>query len=76
MMKCPGCGKEMEKGAVQSARGFYFTTEPSRFLPVPSLDTDVRLSGGGKLQNATCTAFHCRDCKKVILDYAENGWKG
>lgn len=30
----------------------------------------------GILQNATCTAFHCRDCKKVIMDYAENGWKG
>lgn len=75
-MKCPDCGKEMEKGVVQSTRDFYFTTEPSKYLSVPNLDTDVRLSGGGILKLPTCTAFHCRNCKKVILDYAGNFWQG
>lgn len=68
MMKCPGCGKEMEKGAVQSTRSYYFTKETSKFSSVPNLGTDIRLSGGGVLQTPTCTAFHCKDCKKVVLD--------
>lgn len=76
-MKCPFCGKEMEKGVVQSTREFYFTMEPSKYSSVLlNLDTDVRLSGGSILKLPTCTAFRCRDCKKVILDYAEKYWKG
>lgn len=69
-MKCPYCSNEMEEGVVQSARQFYFTTKPKKFSLTPDV-TDVWLSTHN-MTNPTCLAFHCPECKKIVINYSEN----
>lgn len=69
-MKCPCCGKEMVKGAVQSAREIFFTTMSHELFFTPVGSKDVSLSSHNWTR-PTCVAYHCEECKKVVIDYAE-----
>ena len=69
-MKCPCCGNEMTKGLAQSARRILFTTEKNDgFLDIKGKD-DVVISYNN-WSMPTCVAYHCGNCKKVVIDYAE-----
>lgn len=69
-MKCPCCGNEMTKGFVQSFRRMLFLTEKyDGFLDIKGKD-DVEISHNN-WSVATCVAYHCGSCKKVVIDYAE-----
>lgn len=69
-MKCPCCSSEMTRGWVQSARRILFTTLKSEaFFDIKAKD-DVILSSHN-WTNPTCIAYHCADCKKVVIDYSE-----
>ena len=67
-MKCPWCEKEMTAGFINSARKVLFSKNPNNdFFFIKSKD-DVMLTQ----HNWTChsaKAYHCPDCKKVIVDY-------
>lgn len=72
-MKCPYCGKEMVEGAVDSRSPIYFTERPRKILNLPRKQ-DVKLTQreGEKehfLPPTYCTAFHCENCRKVIVQY-------
>lgn len=71
-MKCPYCGKEMVSGVVQSARQIFFTNKAHKnwFVPDIAGKEEVLLSSHNWTR-PTCTAFHCPDCMKVIMDYAK-----
>ena len=70
-MKCPTCGQEMEEGVVQSAREIYFTVEPNLFFfRVKKEKGDILLSSHNWTR-PTCIAYLCRNCKKVVINYAE-----
>lgn len=69
-MKCPYCDKEMEKGFVQSARTVLYTTEKNEGLFTIKAKGDIVLTSNN-WTNPTCIAYHCRDCKKVVIDYSE-----
>ena len=66
-MKCPFCEKEMENGFIQGARQFFYTTKKKRVLFLPS-DDDIELSNNN-CTSPTCIAYHCIECKKIIIDY-------
>lgn len=74
-MKCPCCKKEMIQGVVQSARQIFFTDKPHKMWFVPDMAVkDEILLSTHNWTRPTCTAFHCPDCKKIIIDYsAEKG---
>lgn len=77
-MKCPYCGKEMEKGELRN-RGFnYFLPEGEKPLLLLSnfqkklekrnaiMLAPYPYGGGGEEYPA---AYCCRECKKIILEY-------
>lgn len=70
-MKCPFCGKEMINGAVKSAREIIFTknTEKKLFKTTIARDEEFSLSSNN-LGRPTCVAYHCPECRKVIIDYS------
>ena len=71
-MKCPICNHEMKEGVVQSGRTIFFTTAPHKFFFSPDslMSEDVTLSRHNWTR-PTCRAYHCEECKKVILDYED-----
>lgn len=68
-MKCPTCGQEMEEGVVQSAREIFFTIEPHRFWF--KVKKEEVLLSSHNWTRPTCIAYLCRNCKKVVINYAE-----
>lgn len=68
-MKCPTCGQEMEEGFVQSAREILFAIEPHRFWF--KVKKEEVLLSSHNWTRPTCIAYLCRNCKKVIINYAE-----
>lgn len=68
-MKCPTCGQEMEEGFVQSAREIFFTIEPHRFWF--KVKKEEVLLSAHNWTRPTCIAYLCRNCKKVVINYAE-----
>lgn len=70
-MKCPCCGKDMEIGFVQSTHKFFFKKEQKKnFWGDMEQDGDILLSINN--WNApVANAYHCKNCKKVVIDYSE-----
>ena len=68
-MKCPTCGQEMEEGFVQGAREIFFAIEPHRFWF--KVKKEEVLLSSHNWTRPTCVAYLCRNCKKVVIDYAE-----
>ena len=74
-MKCPYCGKEMEKGELRSRGGLFFLPEGEGlpklytkremekhnavYLPPYLLDVKAEFP----------TAYLCRDCSKIVIEY-------
>ena len=65
-MKCPCCGKEMISGVVQGGGPFCFRTKTcsKRFF------SDETLLSSHNWTRPTAVAYHCADCKKVVIDYS------
>ena len=72
-MKCPYCGKEMEKGLIQSAQELaWIGGEKKRLFGRASLYPEsVVLSKYSYLKGSAVTSYLCRDCKKVLIDYGD-----
>ena len=69
-MKCPYCGIEMTNGFVQSAREIFFTDESHSMWFKPTGKSEFSLSSHN-FTRPTCIAYHCKACKKVIIDYTQ-----
>ena len=76
-MHCPVCGKEMTEGFLQSARAVYFSDEKlEHFFIRPN--EKIALLTTENLTDTHGTAWCCRDCKKVVVDYSDipqSNWK-
>lgn len=68
-MRCPFCGNEMTSGAVQSGRVFFFATEPHNVWLWPNAAKGDFILSSDNWTIPTCVAYHCPECKKVVLDY-------
>ena len=72
-MKCPYCGNEMEQGFIQSPQEISWKKGDKRPLLGRALfhEGSVILSELSFMKGSAVTAFLCRDCKKVIIDYSD-----
>ena len=70
IIKCPYCDKEMISGYVQGGREVFFTETKHKWLFSHSKE-EILLTYNN-MTAPTCTAYHCAECKKVIIDYEEN----
>ena len=63
-MKCPSCGKEMEKGGMTTGGRMV------RWIPDDGFENETicRIS----LIKSTIPAYCCRDCSKLIVDYGKH----
>lgn len=71
-MKCPCCGDEMTAGFLVSSRDITFTEEKPNEHPIFRVrkrsDLELNKGSGGAIPN--CAAYHCINCKKILIDYA------
>ena len=65
-MKCPYCGKEMEKGYVQSARPVIWSRNKKKLLFTATAADDFTISEG-YLNGCFAEAYHCSKCKKIVI---------
>ncbi len=72
-MKCPYCSKEMEKGLIQSPQELaWLEGEKKHMISRASVyEGSVILSKFSYFKGSAVTAFLCRNCKKVLVDYAD-----
>ncbi|WP_024861879.1 PF20097 family protein [Ruminococcus flavefaciens] len=72
-MKCPYCKKEMELGFIQSPQEISWKKGDKRPLlgRAQFHEGSVILSELSFLKGAAVTAFLCRECKKVIIEYSD-----
>ena len=72
-MKCPYCGGEMEQGFIQSPQEISWKKGDK--IPVFGRaqfhEGSVVLSYLSFMKGSAVTAFLCRSCRKVIIDYAD-----
>lgn len=62
-MKCPACGREMERGWLYADRAAVWTPEPRKmtvFLGKEDVDLTEKLP---------TPAHVCRACRKVVVEY-------
>ena len=69
-MQCPTCQREMEAGFVQSKSEIIYSAR-EKLLAIPIRKKgDIRLTTN-PIAPATCQAWHCGACRRIILDYDE-----
>lgn len=71
-MKCPYCNEEMEKGFIQCRDGVTWTPKKQWIAALSSLGAGAIKIGkdSGLSTNSVAEAYHCEQCKKVIIDYS------
>lgn len=70
-MLCPYCGKEMEKGLIQSARPIFWSIKKKKmFFIASSAQGDISIAKGGN--GCVREAFLCKDCNKIQVDLMDD----
>lgn len=69
-MKCPCCGEEMEKGYMQGASGMTWTQDLHNLMLAFPKENEVMFTSGGNA-HCCCTAYICKECQKIIMDYSD-----
>lgn len=72
-MKCPFCGKKMEIGLIQSPQEIAWVKGEKKHLfgRAEFHNDSVVLSELSVLRGSAVTAFLCRECQKVLIDYSD-----
>ena len=70
-MKCYCCGKEMELGVIQSAQEINWQSKKRLMNNSDLYDDAVCLSMRSFWKGSAVKAWLCRDCQKVVIDYAD-----
>ena len=72
-MICPYCNREMQKGYIQCRDGLHWTPKKQVVSALSGLGKGAVLIGNeeGLVPNTTAIAYHCDECKKIIIDYSE-----
>ena len=71
-MNCPYCGKEMDKGVIQSPHEISWKKKKSFIGRAMFHEGSVVLSELSFMSGSAAIAYLCRDCKKIVIDYSEN----
>lgn len=74
-MLCPYCNREMEKGYIQSRDGLHWTPKRQIVSALSGLGKGAVLIGNNNsfVPNTTAVAYHCEECKCVIIPYGMDG---
>lgn len=68
-MKCPYCGEEMEQGFLQGRNRIAWVKKKHLISTLPK-EGEVLLENN-TFKDFTLTAFICKSCKKIIVDYSD-----
>ena len=68
-MICPYCNNPMVPGFIQARGEVYFTTNPHKML-FGHKPSEIVLTENNNTA-PTDTAYLCRECKKVIVEYKD-----
>ena len=66
-MKCPDCNCDMEKGFLQGGNMMTWVRKPHILTMYPK--KGEVMVGRNPMNAVSVTAFICKDCKKIIVDY-------
>ncbi len=69
-MLCPYCNKEMETGSFQSKYVIAWLPTTKRKTVAWYEPGEVELSNDSFFKSNAVTAYLCRECKKVMIDFA------
>ena len=74
-MICPYCNKEMEQGFVQCRDGLHWTPKKQKIAALSGMGKGAVLIGSeeGLVPNTSAVAYHCEECKIVIIPYGKDG---
>ena len=70
-MICATCGEEMIKGYIQCRDGIYWD-EKKRLISAIALSTTAIPLGdnvAGPFTGAVVTAYRCKKCKQIVINY-------
>ena len=70
-MNCPYCGEMMEKGLIQSDEEICWLRKKAFFNHADMHEGAVCLAPGSFWKGAVVEAWLCRQCEKVVIDYAQ-----
>ncbi len=72
-MKCPYCSEQMEKGLIQNSHEIaWLPGEKRKFFGRAEFHSGaVVLSEFSAIKGSAVTAFICKNCKKVVIDYSD-----
>ena len=71
-MKCPFCQNEMQRGYIQCRDGVTWTPKMAMIGALSSWKKgSVSLSNDIEGSRSTVYAYHCGQCKNVIIPYGE-----
>ena len=70
-MNCSCCSEEMEWGYIQCRDGVVWDSKKSMVAALPSIRENAIVlgSGGGPFSGAAVPAYHCKRCKKIVIEY-------
>lgn len=69
-MNCPYCNREMESGVIQSPNEIAWKKKKALIFGAAMLqESSVVLSEVSFFKGSAVTAYLCRHCKKVIINY-------
>lgn len=69
-MKCPYCNKDMEQGVIQSSHVLNWRKKRRLVQRPGKHEGVVRLAPVSFWTGSYVEAWLCRDCSKVVIDYA------
>ena len=69
-MKCPYCGKEMEQGVIQSTYELNWQKKRRLMNRSDMYEDAICLSPMSFWKGSAVTAWLCRDCNKIVIDYS------
>ncbi len=70
-MNCPYCNTEMELGYIQCRDGVIWDRQKRTVAALPSFRNSAIVlgSGNGLFSGASVTAYNCKKCKKIVIEY-------
>lgn len=72
-MNCPFCGKEMERGFLQTGNKIIWAKK-QHSVSLVAKEGEVAL-GNAIFGGIALDAFICKDCKKVVVDYFHSNYE-
>ncbi len=72
-MKCPYCGKDMDLGYIQCRDGVYWCQKKRAVAALPLFGGEsISLSPSSNhiFGGAYAEAYHCKKCKKILIEYS------